>query len=67
MANKREPIITFTEIICLAIRSIDSDIESWRERVQTDFNAFHEFTAPLHRKRDALKQMYRNETGVDYE
>lgn len=67
MAKKREPIITFTEIICLAIRSIDTDIESWRDRFKDDFNSFCEYTLTLQQKLDALKMMYRNETGVDYE
>lgn len=67
MAKKREPILTFTEIICLAIRSIDAEIETWRERTADDFDLFCECTLPMRQKRDALKQMYRNETGVDYE
>ena len=67
MAKKREPIITFTEIICLAIRSIDADIETWRDRTDGNFDLFCECTLHLRQKRDALKQMYFNENGVDYE
>ena len=78
MAKKNTPIITHTEILVRAIRSIEDEIERWqcgpsnlgpaadegfadtvREMVEAS-------TAPLIKKLEALKEMYRIETGTDY-
>lgn len=71
MARKTvKPVITHTEILCRAIRNIEDEI-----RTQTNYmggipeceallqDYINEHTPKL----DALKEMYRIETGTDYE
>ena len=72
MAKKTAPIITHTEIIALAIRSIEGDIaerhsmcESFpKEQRDTMIAAA---TKELNEKLDALKTMYQIETGSEWE
>ena len=71
MAKKTTPIITHTEIIALAIRSIEADIEEWRQKFNGKPDVFMTgmfeiATAELREKLDALKTMYRIETGTDF-
>jgi len=68
MAKRRaEPVITHTEILARSIRSIDGEIESWKrfESVEPDY--YEAGTAPLREKREALKALYRIETGTEYD
>lgn len=73
MAKKKaEPIITHTEILARAIRSIDADINVWRERFvglpeEIVKEKLAVCTDELVTKRDALKTLYHMETGVEYE
>ena len=70
MAKKTTPIITHTEILCLAIRSIETDIRNQKEFM----GGIPECEAMLENyindrtpKLEALKEMYRIETGTDYD
>ena len=72
MAKKTKPIITHTEIIALAIRSILCDIsamhsmcESFPEEQRGTMLAAA--TSELDEKLDALKTMYSIETGSEWE
>lgn len=69
MAKKRpEPIITHAEILCLAIRTIDAEICTWRQRCEgLPEEYFDNATANLREKREALKQLYLIEVGNEYE
>lgn len=72
MAKKTTPIITHTEILSRAIRSIEVDIADWRQKCddfpQAQKDAmFAAATEELRAKLDALKTLYRIETGVDYD
>ena len=72
MAKKPEPIITHTEIICRTIRDIDREIHDLYVRsnaVPDEVGKpwFQSESAPLKEKREALKTMYRIETGTDYD
>ena len=68
---KNHPIITHTEIINRAIQSINAEIDEWRERckglskeqAETYFEAT---TKEPREKLDALKTLYRIETGSDF-
>ena len=68
---KNHPIITHTEIINRAIQSINAEIDEWRERCkglskeQAD-TYFEATTKELREKLDALKTLYRIETGKDF-
>ena len=74
---KNEPILTHTEILCFAIRHLNAEIEDIKRRgddiaersgnreVADDIVAH--LTAPITPKLEALKEMYRIETGTDYE
>lgn len=72
MAKKTNPIITHTEIINRAIQSIEAEIDEWRgrckglpkEQADTYFDAT---TKELREKLDALKTLYRIETGSDFD
>ena len=71
MAKTIVPVITHTEIISRAIRSVKEEIADWRlkceglapEHLEAMFN---ESTEGLRDKLEALKQMYRFETGTEY-
>ena len=69
MARKKaDPIIIHVEILCLPIRAIDDDIYAWRKRCEgLPEEQFEKCTQSLVVKRDALKEMYRIECGMDYE
>ena len=77
MAKKTEPILTHTEILCFAIRHLENEIEDIKhkgeniakrtgnkEMADGITNALIE---PLTPKLEALKEMYRIETGTDYD
>ena len=72
MAKKTAPIITHTEIYARAIRHVEAEIDKWRS-LCADFpqkereQMFSASTEELRNKLEALKEMYRIETGVDYE
>ena len=70
MAKKKaEPVITHTEILCRAIESLESEIRNWELRCEGKPGLEEEIkfiTSPLRDKRDALLQLYRIETGVEY-
>lgn len=72
MAKKATPIITHIEILNRAIYSIKAEIDEWRDRCkglakeQAD-SYFDATTKELRAKLDALKTLYRIETGVDYD
>lgn len=70
MAKKPTPIITYTEILCRAIRSIEAEIRNQQNYMggipecENILRAFAEERTP---KLEALKEMYRIETGTDYD
>ena len=72
MAKKTKPIITHTEIIALAIRSILCDISTLHSMCEK-FPKEHRdamlaaATGELDEKLDALKTMYSIETGCEWE
>lgn len=70
MARRQTPIITHTEILSRAIRSIEQEIDTWRERcerIPDGEQMLKDATADLAAKLDAIKELYRIETGSDYE
>ena len=74
---KNEPILTHTEILCFAIRHLESEIkdierkgESLAEhtgKIEMARGISDTLIAPIIPKLDALKRLYRIETGTDYE
>ena len=72
MAKKTTPIITHTEILSRAISSIDAEIADWHRKCeglpQEQKEAMITIsTKELRSKLEALKEMYRIETGVEYD
>lgn len=70
MARKaaQSPIITHTEILALAIRSIDADIQKWRDKCEgLPTEHFDRCTLELRQKRATLCNYYLIETGVEYD
>lgn len=72
MAKKATPIITHTEIYARAIKTIKAEIDEWRRRCagfpqEEREKMFSAATEELRSKLEALKEMYRIETGADYE
>ena len=65
---KVKPIITHTEILCLAIRSLESELE--KTQYYADVPGCEDFRektiSELTHKLEALKAMYRIETGTEY-
>ena len=77
MAKKNTPIITHTEILCLAIESLKASIREWDENVekaagkdvavqQIVTELRDQNVARLAPKLAAPKQLYKIETGTDY-
>ena len=71
MAKKSTPIITHTEILNRAICSIKAEIADWHNKCESlpqplKDEMIAQATAPLQEKLDALKELYRIETGTDY-
>ena len=74
---KNEPILTHTEILCFAIRHLKSEIEDIKHKGENlakrtgnkDMadGVTNALIAPLTPKLEALLEMYRIETGTDYE
>lgn len=72
MAKRSKPIITHTEIFSRAIKSVEAEIDEWRRRCagfpqEEREKMFSAATEELRNKLEALKEMYRIETGADYE
>ena len=71
MKTKANPIITQTEILNRAIRSIEAEIDDWRKKCeilpedQKDV-MFTASTNELSMKLTALRTMYLFETGTEY-
>lgn len=69
MAKKNNPIITHTEILCLAIRQIESEIKSQESYMGgiPECEAFLEnYKNERIHKLEALKEIYQIETGAEY-
>lgn len=72
MARRQtDPIINHTEIYSRAIRNILDEIKSWEDRCKNlpkeeRDSIISEFSAPLTPKLDALKELYRIESGNEY-
>ena len=64
-------MITQTEIICLAIRALDIEIETWRKKCEKGGTEgqqiFNRMTAEPRMKRETLTTLYLIQTGKCYE
>ena len=64
-------MITQTEIICLAIRTLDSEIEKWRVKCsnggEEGQRIFESMTAESRAKRETLCTLYLIQTGKNYD
>ena len=76
MATREKPVITHVEIICLAIQALSRKIRESDERVDLCDNiTSREIAAEmrdaeqaiLKPKMEALKEMYRIETGTNFD
>lgn len=65
MAKKNVPIITHTEILARAMKTIETEIEEIQKQAQK-VPAMADLAVPLKEKLEVLKQMYRIETGNEY-
>lgn len=68
MANKTSPIITHTEILARAIRTLDDEITEWENK--SDYfpqELIAKATEEPRAKMEALKTLYRIETGAEWE
>lgn len=63
-------MITQTEIICLAIRALDNEIEAWRTKCEKGGEEgrqiFERMTSEQRMKRETLKTLYLIQTGKEY-
>lgn len=69
MAKKRpEPVLTHTELLCLAYRALEADIARWRETC-ADLPDASERVANICARQikqlEAIRQMYLIETGTE--
>ena len=66
MANKTTPIITHTEILSRAIRSLEDEIAEWNNKSDSiPQELIAQVTEEPRAKLEALKTLYRIETGRD--
>ena len=70
--QKSEPIITHVDIYARAIRNVQDEIKTWEDRSEKippeqRAEVLDQATAHLRPKLDALKELYRIESGRDYE
>ncbi|MGI6184208.1 MAG: hypothetical protein ACOYIH_08880 [Candidatus Fimadaptatus sp.] len=70
--NISSPKVTHTEILCLAIAQLNSQINEYAQKA-AGFPADHPITQmmdeaakPLKEKRAVIKRLYSIETGVEY-
>lgn len=71
MNLKTKPIITHTEILSRAIRSLEEEIAEWHSKgeglpKELRDEMFTAATKELREKLEALKTLYRIETGSDH-
>ena len=63
-------MITQPEIICLAIRALDAEIETWRTKCakcgEEGQRIFESMTAEARMKRETLCTLYLIQTGTNY-
>ena len=63
-------MITQTEIICLAIRALDTEIETWRTKCanggEEGQRIFEKTTSESRMKRETLRTLYLIQTGTEY-
>lgn len=71
MAKRKatSPVITHTEILARAIRSIDDELAHWHVACENSgtLENYDALTADLQKKRLAINTLYCIETGVDYD
>jgi hypothetical protein len=64
--KKCMPVITHTEILARAAKSIEDEISGWEQKFE-GFDGMEEMlsstTKELHKKLDAVKTLYQIETG----
>lgn len=66
--KKPEPVITHTELLCLAYRALEQDVRHWEvalEKLPPEERHLEEICAPQLRKMEAIRQLYLLETGVE--
>lgn len=68
MAKKKElpGTLTHTEILCLAIRCCEHDIHVWESDPLYHPEYVKTVTEPCKKKLEALRTLYRLETGTEY-
>ena len=67
--KKATPIITHTEILCYAIRCLQKEVDdmtAYCEGIESKAEYLAFFLAERTQKLEALKEMYRMETGTEY-
>jgi hypothetical protein len=69
MAKKTTPVITHIEILCLALRCLEHDIDQVRKQCDGIPGAEAMLQYCIDEKEpkmEALRMLYRTETGTDY-
>ena len=70
MEGGKGRMITQTEIIFLAIRALDAEIETWRTKCakggEEGQRIFERVTAEPRMKRETLRTLYLIQTGTEY-
>lgn len=69
--KKPEPVLTHTELLCLAYRTLEQDVRHWEEALEKlppEEKTEGLLSGICHdqlRKMDAIRTMYRLETGTE--
>ena len=69
MAKKKPtPVLTYTELLCLAYRALEGETRHWEEAIAElppEERHLEEICADQFRKMEAIRALYRLETGTD--
>lgn len=66
--KKPTPILTYTELLCLAYRSLEADVRHWEEALASlppDQQNLNGICGPQLRKMEAIRTLYQLETGTE--
>lgn len=64
--RKQQPLLTHTEILALAMRCLETDIQKWEFDFHYHPDYAEEMCKPAREKLKILQELYRIETGTEY-
>lgn len=66
--KKPTPVLTYTELLCLAYRALEQDVRRWEvaiDELPPEERHLAEICADQFRKMEAIRTLYQLETGTE--